>query len=171
MPAATATLLLAGDVMTGRGIDQVLEHPGSPALYEGWVRDARDYVRLAEQANGPIPAPVADGYLWGDALAAIARIAPDAHVVNLETAVTAGGTPWPGKGIHYRMHPANTGCLTVAGVDACTLANNHVLDWGALGLADTLHALKQAGVHCCGAGLDGAQARAPAVGAAARRGS
>jgi hypothetical protein len=34
----TTTLLLTGDVMTGRGIDQVLAHPASPELYEAWVR-------------------------------------------------------------------------------------------------------------------------------------
>ena len=31
--------------------------------------------------------------------------APDARVINLETAVTTSPTPWPRKGINYRMHP------------------------------------------------------------------
>ncbi|MDO9198818.1 hypothetical protein [Rhodoferax sp.] len=53
----TLTLWLAGDVMTGRGIDQIQAHPGAPVLYESWVRDARDYVRLAERLNGRVPAP------------------------------------------------------------------------------------------------------------------
>ncbi len=51
----TVRIFLCGDVMTGRGIDQVLEHPCSPELYEDFVRFAGDYVRLAEEANGPIP--------------------------------------------------------------------------------------------------------------------
>ena len=58
MAGDTLTLWLAGDVMTGRGIDQVQLHPGDPVLYERHVRDARDYVRLAEQLSGPVPAPV-----------------------------------------------------------------------------------------------------------------
>src|SRR5206468_12123285 len=62
-------LFLCGDVMTGRGIDQVLPHPGDPVLYESWVHDAREYVKLAERINGPITQPVSFKYIWGDALA------------------------------------------------------------------------------------------------------
>lgn len=53
---ASVTLLLTGDVMTGRGIDQILRQPSQPVLYESYMQDARDYVRLAESVNGPIPA-------------------------------------------------------------------------------------------------------------------
>ena len=52
------TLFLCGDVMTGRGIDQVLPHPGDARIYESYIRDARGYVQLAERANGPIGGPV-----------------------------------------------------------------------------------------------------------------
>ena len=72
----TLNLLLAGDLMTGRGIDQILPHPVDPALHEPWVRDARDYVRLAEAANGPVPRGAALDYPWGDALAFMATRAP-----------------------------------------------------------------------------------------------
>jgi poly-gamma-glutamate synthesis protein (capsule biosynthesis protein) len=48
-------LFLAGDVMLGRAIDQILRHPGDPQLYEGYLHSAHDYVRLAERTNGPIP--------------------------------------------------------------------------------------------------------------------
>ena len=51
-------LVLCGDVMTGRGIDQILADPADPQLHEPYVRDARQYVQLAEQAHGPIAAPV-----------------------------------------------------------------------------------------------------------------
>lgn len=159
----TTTLLLAGDVMLGRGIDQVMPEPLPPVLYEPWVHDAREYVRLAEKVNGAIPAPVDMAYVWGDALAEMDRLAVDARIVNLETAVTRGGAPWPGKGIHYRMNPAHVGCLTAARIDACSLANNHVLDWGAQGLDDTLATLHAAGVLTAGAGADLQRAQAPAV--------
>jgi len=159
----SVTLLLAGDVMTGRGIDQVLAHPGVPLLHESYLRDARDYVRLAEAVNGPIAAPVAPDYLWGDALAEMARIAPDLRIVNLETAITTSDDAWPAKGIHYRMHPANINCLSAARIDCCVLANNHVLDWGRQGLAETLRVLRQAGLHSAGAGADGEAAWAPAT--------
>ena len=65
----TIKLFLCGDVMTGRGIDQVLPHPGNPTLYEGYMKSAAGYVQLAEEANGPIPQPVDFSYIWGDALA------------------------------------------------------------------------------------------------------
>src|SRR5207253_220913 len=66
-------------------------------------------------------------------------------------------------GINYRMHPANVGCLTAAGTNCCTLANNHVLDWGEAGLAETLEALQGAGLRTAGAGRNRGAAQAPAV--------
>jgi hypothetical protein len=67
------TVFLSGDVMTGRGIDQILPHPNAAELQESSVRDARDYVELAEQVNGPIVRPVDFRYIWGDALAELDR--------------------------------------------------------------------------------------------------
>ena len=159
----TLTLLLTGDVMTGRGIDQMLPHPGSPQLHERRIHDARGYVRLAEQKHGPLERKLACEDLWGGALAEMRRVVPDLRIVNLETAVTTCDDAWPAKGIHYRMHPANVGCLTAAGIDCCVLANNHVLDWGRKGLAETLHALQSAGLRTAGAGADEAAAWAPAA--------
>src|SRR5258707_9191678 len=62
------TVFLCGDVMTGRGVDQVLPHPGDPELREGYIGDARGYVRLAERASGPIPRPARYAWPWGDGL-------------------------------------------------------------------------------------------------------
>lgn len=155
-------LFFGGDVMTGRGVDQALPHPGDPALHEPCVRDARVYLRLAEAKNGPVARPAGFAYPWGAALAELERQRPDARIVNLETAVTAGGVPAP-KGINYRMHPGNIGCLTAARLDCCAVANNHALDWGEEGLLDTLAALDAAGLGHAGAGRDRAQASAPAV--------
>ena len=156
------TVFLCGDVMTGRGIDQILAHPSDPRLYEPLVTDARGYVELAEDANGPIPGPVDVTYIWGDALAELDRVAPDARIVNLETSVTRSAHALP-KGINYRMHPDNIGCLTVAGIDVCVLANNHVLDYGYSGLVETLKTLHRAGLKTSGAGGALEQARRPAV--------
>lgn len=124
------TFFLSGDVMTGRGIDQVMRAPCRPRLYEPYIRDARDYVRLAEKCNGPIERPVFPDHIWGDALAWLERIQPALRLLNLETSITTSGQAWPGKAIHYRMNPQNAACLESAAIDVCTLANNHVLDWG-----------------------------------------
>ena len=155
-------LFLGGDVMTGRGIDQILPSPGDPRLFEHYVENAVDYVRLAEDVSGPIGRPVPFGYIWGDLLAELDRRAPDLRIVNLETSITAGGAPEP-KGINYRMHPGNIGCLTAARLDCCTLANNHVLDWGTSGLIDTLGALHAARIPTAGAGREASAAARPAL--------
>ena len=157
------TLFLAGDVMTGRGLDQRLPHSVPAELHEPFVKDAGRYVDLAEEESGSIPDEISYEYVWGDALEEMERVDPAHRIVNLETALTAGGEPWPGKGIHYRMHPANAPILETAGIDACTLANNHVLDWGYEGLEATLETLEELGIASPGAGPDRESARAPAV--------
>jgi poly-gamma-glutamate capsule biosynthesis protein CapA/YwtB (metallophosphatase superfamily) len=158
----SVTLVLTGDVMFGRGIDQIFPHPGDPRLYEVSIRDARDYVALAERAHGPIPRRVDEAYVWGDAFAALRATPPHARIVNLETSITTSENFSP-KGINYRMNPANIGCLAAASVDCCVLANNHVLDWGEAGLLETLDTLKQAGIRYAGAGRNAEEAAAPAI--------
>lgn len=149
--------------MTGRGVDQILPHPGDPRLHESYVRYARRYVELAEAVNGAIPRPVEPWWIWGDSLQELERIKPDARIINLETSVTRSDEYWRGKAIHYRMHPDNVGCLTAAGIDACVLGNNHVLDFGHAGLAETLRTLRASGIHTVGTGWDVDEARRPAV--------
>jgi poly-gamma-glutamate synthesis protein (capsule biosynthesis protein) len=155
-------LFLCGDVMTGRGIDQILPAPCDPELDEPWVKSALDYVRLAERGGATIPRDASPEYIWGDALAELERAQPDARIVNLETAVTLSNERAP-KGINYRMSPANAACLTAARIDCCVLANNHVLDWGVPGLEETLDTLQRLGLRTAGAGRHAAEAAAPAI--------
>jgi poly-gamma-glutamate synthesis protein (capsule biosynthesis protein) len=96
-------------------------------------------------------------------LAVLGRHNPRVRIINLETAVTTSNEPWPEKGIHYRMHPANVNVLTAAGIDCAVLANNHVLDWGRKGLRETLATLRKARVKTAGAGADIVEASAPAI--------
>lgn len=156
------TLSFAGDVMLGRGIDQILPHPGDPRLHEKFVGSAKDYVVLAERANGAIPKPVAFSYVWGDALAELRRARPQVRIINLETSITTSREFVP-KGINYKMNPENLDSLTAAAIDCCVLANNHVLDFGRTGLIETLERLRTAGIETAGAGRDLASAKAPAV--------
>jgi len=156
-------LFLCGDVMTGRGIDQVLPVPCKPQLFEQWARSAAQYVELAERASGPIERGRDAAYPWGDGLEVLRELRPAARMINLETAVTTSEDALPGKGIHYRMNPANVACLTSAGIDCCVLANNHVLDWGQAGLDETLATLHAAGLRTAGAGRDLTEAAQPAV--------
>ncbi|MFE7798317.1 CapA family protein [Nocardia sp. NPDC057440] len=158
-----ATVLLGGDVMLGRGVDQILPHPGDPRLRERYVDDARTYVELAERVHGPFARPVDFRRPWGDVLPILAQFDPDVRLINLETAITADGAFDPVKGIHYRMNPDNVPVLTVVAPVVCALANNHILDFGIQGLADTLEALDYPGIHRVGAGADLDNALAPAI--------
>ncbi|WP_218944157.1 CapA family protein [Marinobacter changyiensis] len=155
-------LLLCGDVMTGRGIDQIMPRSVDPILFESVVRSAVDYIVLAERRYGPIPRNVGPDYIWGDALPLMQAMLPDVSIANLETAVTTSDDCQP-KGINYRMHPANVACLQAAQLDVCTLANNHVLDWGKTGLLQTLEVLRGAGIKTAGAGNELKEAMTPAV--------
>ncbi len=154
-------LFLCGDVMIGRGIDQVLAHPCDPVLYESYIHSAMDYVRLAEEANGPIPRHADPSYVWGAALEQWNLEKPDGRIVNLETSVTRSGD-YVDKGINYRASPENANCLATAAIDCCVLANNHVLDWGYTGLSETLSTLHHLGIKTTGAGRNFAEASAPA---------
>jgi poly-gamma-glutamate capsule biosynthesis protein CapA/YwtB (metallophosphatase superfamily) len=159
----TVTLFLCGDVMTGRGVDQILDHPGNPLLQEPYVRDARTYLQAVESLHGPIRRPVPFSWPWGESLRVLADTAPDVRVINLETSVTTSAEFASGKDVHYRMHPRNVGVLAAANPDVCVLANNHMLDFGRRGLTETLRTLAAAGYHTAGAGEDAEQATRPAV--------
>ncbi|HET6212517.1 MAG TPA: CapA family protein [Micromonosporaceae bacterium] len=86
----------------------------------------------------------------------------DFAMVNLESAVTDRGTEQP-KRYHFRAPPTAYQAVKAAGVDLVTLANNHALDYGQVGLADTLAAAKAANMPYVGAGVNAAQAYAPYV--------
>jgi poly-gamma-glutamate capsule biosynthesis protein CapA/YwtB (metallophosphatase superfamily) len=162
MGAKELTLFLGGDVMTGRGVDQILPHSCLPTIHEPVVSSALEYVVLAEQANGRIPRRVDYAYVWGAAREELHRERPDVRIINLETSVTTSENAYP-KEINYRMHPGNVPVLAAAEIDCCVLANNHVLDWGREGLRETLDSLDRAGIRTAGAGWDLAAAQAPAV--------
>jgi len=86
----------------------------------------------------------------------------DLTAVNLETPVTSRGRPQP-KTYHFATTPGAFTALRDAGVDLVTIANNHILDYGQTGLADTLAAAKAAHFPYVGAGVDAAAAWAPYV--------
>ena len=86
----------------------------------------------------------------------------DFTALNLETAVTSRGRPQP-KTYHFRTTPLAFTALRAAGVNLVTMANNHVLDYGQTGLADTLAAAKAARFPYVGIGTSAAAAWAPYV--------
>lgn len=156
-------LFMTGDAMLGRGIDQILQHPSNPVLYEPSIRSAIEYVKLGERKNGSIPYPVSCDYIWGDALTELDRVSPDVTIMNLETSITKSDDYWKRKSIHYRMNPDNIKCLKRAHIDYVSLANNHVLDWNYSGLNETITMLNKANILHAGAGSSEQQASKPAI--------
>lgn len=159
---STVTIFLCGDVMTGRGLDQIFHFPSNPVLHEDYIKNAKDYISISEKVNGPIPRSVKPEYIWGEALKIFKKFKPDVKIINLETSITTS-EDWQDKGINYRMHPKNVSCLTSAAIDCCVLANNHILDWGSTGLKETLEVLNNVDIKTAGAGLTARDARRPAL--------
>ncbi|WP_138734054.1 CapA family protein [Modestobacter excelsi] len=84
----------------------------------------------------------------------------DLTVVNLETAVTDRGTA-EDKSFTFRAPPSVFDALRVAGVDVVSMANNHGVDFGPVGLDDSLDAARQRGFPVVGLGADDTAAFAP----------
>ena len=107
------TLFLCGDVMLGRGVDQILPHPGDPTCGS---RQSATPAPMSSWPSGARPGPAAGRPLLavGRGAAGTRRAAPDVRIVNLETSVTRGDEFAPGKEVHYRMSPANLPALAAA---------------------------------------------------------
>ncbi|MFF1381931.1 CapA family protein [Arthrobacter sp. NPDC058288] len=113
--------------------------------------------RLVNQQLRTVP----PAFPWGDTLPVLAQ--GDIRFANLECVLADGGTPQPGKVFHFRSDTRNAAVLTAAGIDAVSLANNHVLDYGADAFRETLPALDRSGILHAGAGPDLEAAQRPAI--------
>src|SRR5215207_7386804 len=127
------TLALTGDVMLGRGVAKALD----------------DHMRPEEP--------------WGNVMPLLD--AANLRIINLECAITDNEQPWTRtpKVFHFRAEPTAIEILRTARIDACSLANNHTLDFEEQGLLDTLEHLDAAGIRHAGAGRNREQAADPAI--------
>ena len=100
---------------------------------------------------------------WGDTLPLL--LSADLRIINLECAITEHRRPWSRtpKVFHFRADPVAIEVLRAARIDACSLANNHTLDFEERGLLDTLDCLEASGVRYAGAGRDLEEAARPAL--------
>lgn len=87
--------------------------------------------------------------------------AADIMCLNNEFTYSTGGAPLAGKAYTFRALPERVEVLHQLGVDAVTLANNHVYDYGKEALLDTFAVLQEAGIPYFGAGHDLEEAMAP----------
>ena len=84
----------------------------------------------------------------------------DLAVVNLETAITNGGSAAV-KEFVFRAPPSAFAALRGGSVDVASLANNHGMDYGESGLRDTMAAAKRYRFPVVGAGMNAKRAYAP----------
>jgi len=84
----------------------------------------------------------------------------DFNIINLESPLTTGGNKDKIKktGPNLKADPKTVGVLNLLKTNLVTLANNHIYDYGALGLSETLNLCNQYNINTVGAGLTLAQA-------------
>jgi poly-gamma-glutamate capsule biosynthesis protein CapA/YwtB (metallophosphatase superfamily) len=128
-------IALTGDVMLGRLVDQ--------------------YV-IQNQSIGP-------DKIWSDLLPLLLKA--DRRLINLECVISECGREWQpdSKAFHFRARPRAIDFLRAAKIDCVTLANNHVLDYGADALLECLALLDRAGIKRTGAGASLEEALTPAI--------
>lgn len=86
----------------------------------------------------------------------------DLFLVNLECPFTTSTEKIP-KNFNFKARPELVNVLTAGGVDVVSLANNHLMDYGAKGLLETLDVLDAANIRYFGAGRTLMAAREPAI--------
>ncbi|MEK9156475.1 MAG: CapA family protein [Patescibacteria group bacterium] len=102
-------------------------------------------------------------YPWGDTGDIL--LEGDIRFCNLECVLSDVGEPWTktAKIFHFRSDAKNAAVLKTAAIDAVSLANNHVLDYGEEALAETIRILDENQVQHAGAGANRLCAEAPAI--------
>ncbi len=110
----------------------------------------------------------------GDAMAAAGDLAAplrplaerlasaDVTIGNFEATLSRDGSPTQGDD-SFAADPGVAAGLQLAGFDVLSLANNHVGDWGAAALVQTVDAVRAMGIAPVGAGADLDQASAPVI--------
>jgi len=87
----------------------------------------------------------------------------DVISVNLECPLTHSTKKLLKTGPCLKSSPDCAKALSEIGITVASLANNHILDYGASGLIDTLESLAHNGVKCHGAGKNRSEANQPII--------
>jgi poly-gamma-glutamate capsule biosynthesis protein CapA/YwtB (metallophosphatase superfamily) len=164
-PALLLTLVLGGCSRPGSVPVAASPSPVGPSAVPSVAPSPSPPAEFTLAVAGDVHFTGRTAALLRDPATAFGPLAPvlqgaDLALLNLETAVTERGTPEP-KEFHFRAPASAYAAVRAAGVDAVSLANNHVLDYGRVGMFDTLDAATAAGMPVFGAGRDAASAYAP----------
>lgn len=137
--AAPITIVVGGDVTLG-------------FHFEEWFDE--------KVLDGGVPRDEMFEYGFREVLPAVAG--HDLFLVNLECPFTTSTEKIP-KNFNFKARPELVNVLTAGGVDVVSLANNHLMDYGAKGLLETLDVLDASRIHYFGAGRTLSAAREPAI--------
>lgn len=101
---------------------------------------------------------------WDYPFRRIDTVLADADIVfaNLEAPFGTGGSAFE-KTYTFRVKPSLVNVLTAGKINMVSLANNHILDYGADVLQQTRQILRENGIHFSGAGKNLSEARQPAI--------
>lgn len=164
----TGSMVLVAGCSSGHGDSEALgqtPRPSSAAPGGSPANAAREPITLAFAGDTNFDAQLGARLANrpATAMGPIAKTlkAADFTMVNLETAITTGGVPAPGKQFHFRAPATAFTALKAAGVDVVTMANNHGMDYGAPGLKDSLAAIRKTGFPVVGIGKDADAAYSP----------
>ena len=137
----------------------VHDGPGDGPLTVNFVGDV--FTGRGYETGGGIIATQGIEALFAPTLPIFGQAA-DINVANLEVSYTSRGTPHPTKSVVFRSRPENIAGLPFAGIDLVTIGNNHIIDYGEIGMLDTMAGLDGLGIPYCGAGSGEALALQPA---------
>jgi len=151
-PKQLLKVLVVGDVMLGRLVDQLFKTRVNDPEHSSYVKRV-----LSHLGKQHLP----HSYVWGDMLPYFHSA--DLRIINLETSATTHPEKWPDKAFNYRMHPENLQCLNEARIDYCSLANNHTLDYQVPGMFETMQSLDKSGIKWAGVGKNKEQAQKPTI--------
>jgi poly-gamma-glutamate capsule biosynthesis protein CapA/YwtB (metallophosphatase superfamily) len=143
------------DLMTPQDLDAYLEETGCQSLSLVAAGD----VMLGGRAR-PFLAQHGHDYPFAAILPLLSR--STIGLVNLEGPL-ASRAQRKDRNFSYRVNPETAHILARGGINVATLANNHLLDCGREGVRETLDALKAAGIHAIGAGVNQAAAHKPCI--------
>ncbi|MFC8796568.1 CapA family protein [Promicromonospora sp. NPDC057138] len=137
----TVTGCASGTAGTGSASAEPSAEPEITLTFAGDVHFEDRVAELLDDPAttfGPVAAELTDG---------------DLTVVNLETPITSRGTAQDKRYV-FRAPDASVSAMTAAGIDVVSLANNHTMDYGREGLADTIATAKAGGLGTVGAGAN-----------------
>ncbi|MEZ0240372.1 MAG: CapA family protein [Chloroflexota bacterium] len=159
-PATAWVLVAAGDVMLDRGVADEVKNVQKDVdfPFDGGTAEITGRHCCSVLGN-----PVPDAQRTGNAGAVRALFeGADLAITNFENPAP-DAFRYHSEGTVFSADPALLATIAHAGIDWVSLANNHIRDFGAQGVLDTITNLNRWGIAHGGAGADLAAARAPTI--------